>query len=478
MKTLALLLALAVSASAQQAIVFQNARIHTVTKGTFTGAIAVQNGLITAVGETVMAPPGARVVNLNGKHVIPGIIDCHTHIALDSINEGSVSVSSMVDVTEMLNPESRSIYDALAGGVTISNSLHGSANAIGGLNVAFKNRWGKDAAGLIMKEAPPSIKMALGENPKRQGQGGQTQLGQPQQQLRYPGTRMGVEDVIRSAFVEAKAYQAAWKEYEAKRSKGVAAIAPRKDMKLEPLVEVLEGKRLVHAHAYRADEILMILRVSQEFGFKIAALQHVLEGYKVAKEIAEAGAGASTFSDWWGYKMEVVDAIPYNAAILQKKGVLVSLNSDDASGAELMRRLNTEAAKIVKYGGVTEDEALAMITINAAKQMGIDKYVGSIEAGKQADLTIYDGDPLSIYSKVQQVYIDGQLYFDREQDLAERGKKAALKNGLIEKERADEKRNAPQRPAGAKPPAALSSRAGSESPDLDATSKHSARRPQ
>ncbi|MBE0660574.1 MAG: amidohydrolase family protein [Bryobacteraceae bacterium] len=477
MRTLAILFALAISASAQQAIIFQNARIHTVTKGTFTGAIAVQNGLITAVGETVMAPPGARVVNLNGKHVIPGIIDCHTHIALDSINEGSVSVSSMVDVTEMLNPESRSIYDALAGGVTISNSLHGSANAIGGLNVAFKNRWGKDAAGLIMKEAPPSIKMALGENPKRQGQGGQSQFGQ-QQQLRYPGTRMGVEDVIRSAFVETKAYQAAWKEYEAKRAKGMAAMAPRKDMKLEPLVEVLEGKRLVHAHAYRADEILMILRVSQEFGFKIAALQHVLEGYKVAKEIAEAGAGASTFSDWWGYKMEVVDAIPYNAAILQKKGVLVSLNSDDASGAELMRRLNLEAAKIVKYGGVTEDEALAMITINAAKQMGIDKYVGSIEAGKHADLTIYDGDPLSIYSKVQHVYIDGQLYFDREQDLAERGKKAALKNGLIEKEKADEKRNAPQRPAGAKPPTARPGSAESESLDLDAAANDSARRPQ
>ena len=273
MKTLALLFALALSAPAQQAIVFQNARVHTVTKGTFTGSIVVQNGLITAVGETVMAPPGARVVNLNGKRVIPGIIDCHTHIALDSINEGSVSVSSMVDVTETLNPESRSIYDALAGGVTISNSLHGSANAIGGLNVAFKNRWGKDAAGLIMKEAPPSIKMALGENPKRPGQGGQAQFGQ-QQQLRYPGTRMGVEDVIRSALVEARAYQAAWKEYEAKRARGVAAMAPRKDMKLEPLVEVLEGRRLVHAHAYRADEILMILRVSQEFGFKIAALQH------------------------------------------------------------------------------------------------------------------------------------------------------------------------------------------------------------
>lgn len=455
--------------SAQDAIVFQNARIHTVTKGNLTGSVVVQNGLITAVGETVMAPPGARIVNLNGKHLMPGIIDCHTHIALDSINEGSVSVSSMVDVGEMLNPESVSIYHALAGGVTVANSLHGSANSIGGLNVAFKTRWGKDAAGLIMKEAPPSIKMALGENPKRQGQGG-GQIGQ-QQQLRYPGTRMGVEDVIRSAFTQARIYQAGWKEYEAKRAKGLPAIAPRRDLKLDPLVEVLEGKRLVHAHAYRADEILMLLRVSQEFGFRIAALQHVLEGYKVAKEIAEAGAGASTFSDWWGYKMEVVDAIPYNAAIMQKKGVLVSLNSDDASGAELMRRLNTEAAKVVKYGGVSEDEALAMITINPAKQMGIDKYVGSIEPGKQADLVVYDGDPLSVYSKVQLVYIDGQLYFDRDKDIAERGRKAAIKNGLIEKEKADERRNTPQRgvpgikPDAAKPPANQSGAAESAAGD-------------
>ena len=454
MRTRLLLFLAASVALAQQAIVFQNARIHTVTKGTFTGTVVVQNGVITAVGETAMAPPGARIVNLNGKHLMPGMIDCHTHIALDAINEGSVSVSSMVDVGEVLNPESIDIYNALAGGITIANSLHGSANAIGGLNVAFKTRWGKDAAGLVMKEAPPSIKMALGENPKRQGQGGQTQPG-VQQQLRYPGTRMGVEDVIRTAFTEARAYQAAWKDYEAKKSAGAQVIPPRRDLKLEPLVEVLEGKRLVHAHCYRSDEILMLLRVSQEFGFKIAALQHVLEGYKVAKEIAAAGAGASTFSDWWAYKMEVVDAIPYNAAIMQKKGVLVSLNSDDAGGAELMRRLNTEAAKIVKYGGVTEDEALAMVTINPAKQMGIDKYVGSIEPGKQADIVIYDGDPLSIYAKVQQVYIDGQLYFDRDKDLAQRAQKAALKNGLLEKEKADEKRAAPQRPQvqNAKPPA-------------------------
>lgn len=463
--------------SAQDAIVFQNARIHTVTKGNLTGSVVVQNGLITAVGETVMAPPGARIVNLNGKHLMPGIIDCHTHIALDSINEGSVSVSSMVDVGEMLNPESISIYHALAGGVTVANSLHGSANAIGGLNVAFKTRWGKDAAGLIMKEALPSIKMALGENPKRQGQGG-GQIGQ-QQQLRYPGTRMGVEDVIRSAFTEARIYQAAWKEYEAKRAKGLPAIAPRRDLKLEPLVEVLEGKRLVHAHCYRADEILMLLRVSQEFGFKIAALQHVLEGYKVAKEIADAGAGASTFSDWWAYKMEVVDAIPYNAAIMHKKGVLVSLNSDDASGAELMRRLNTEAAKVVKYGGVTEDEALAMITINPARQMGIDKYVGSIEPGKQADLVVFDGDPLSIYSKVQQVYIDGQLYFDREKDIAERGRRAALKNGLIEKEKPDEKRSAPQRPpSGAKPDSAKPPAGESGASTEFQAESHNDRRPQ
>jgi len=427
-------------ACAQQAIVLQNATIHTVTNGTLKGSVVIQNGLITEVGAQVLTPAGAKVIDASGKHIIPGIIDCHTHIALDSINEGSVSVSSMVAMRDVINPESVAIYHDLAGGTTTVNALHGSANAIGGLNVVLKMRWGKDADGLVMKEAKPGIKFALGENPKRQGQGGQSPFG-GNLAPRYPGTRMGVEDVIREAFTEAKQYQAAWRDYEARRAKGESLLAPRKDLKLEPLVEVLEGKRLVHAHCYRADEILMLLRVADEFGFKIATLQHVLEGYKVANEIKAHGAGASTFSDWWGYKIEAYDAIPYNAAVLTRKGVLTSLNSDDVGNGDLSTRLNTEAGKTMKYGGLSEDEALALITINPAKQLGIDRYVGSIEAGKQADLVIYDKDPLSMYSKVERVFIDGIQYFAREADVAARARKDAEKKGLLEKEKATEKAN-------------------------------------
>jgi imidazolonepropionase-like amidohydrolase len=428
-------------ACAQQAIVLQNATIHTVTKGTFKGSVVIQNGLIGEVGERVLTPAGAKVIDVSGKHVIPGIIDCHTHIALDAVNEGSVAVSSMVAMRDVLNPESIAIYRDLAGGTTTANVLHGSANAIGGLNVVIKMRWGQDADGLVMKEAKPGIKFALGENPKRQGQGGQSPVGGSNVAPRYPGTRMGVEDVIREAFTQAKQYQADWKDYDVRRARGESVLPPRKDLKLEPLVEILEGKRLVHAHCYRADEILMLLRVADEFGFKIATLQHALEGYKVADEIKAHGAGASTFSDWWGYKIEAYDAIPYNAAVLTKKGVLTSLNSDDVGGGDLSTRLNTEAGKTMKYGGLTEDEALALITINPAKQLQIDRYVGSIEAGKQADLVVYDKDPLSMYSKVERVFIDGVQYFDREADVAARARKDAEKKGLLEKEKATEKAN-------------------------------------
>jgi imidazolonepropionase-like amidohydrolase len=436
-RVIAVLFGCASAAAAQDVIAIKGGTVHTVTKGTFQGTVIVRDGKIAGVGENVLVPAGARVIDAAGKHIIPGIIDCHSHIAVDAINEGSVSVSSMVSVGDLLNPEQVSIQRALAGGVTTANILHGSANAIGGLNVVIKMRWGDEAQGLVMAEAKPGIKFALGENPKRQGQGGQTPGGAAP---RYPGTRMGVEDVIRSAFIEARQYRDAWKDYEARKAKGGQGIPPRRDLKLEPLVEVLEGKRHVHAHCYRADEILMLLRVAEEFGFKVRTLQHVLEGYKVAKEIAAHGAGASTFSDWWSYKMEAWDAIPYNAAIMHKKGVLVSLNSDSA---ELMRRLNTEAAKAMKYGGLTEDEALALVTINPAKQLEIDQYVGSIETGKQADLVIYDKHPLSIYSKVEKVFIDGKQYFDRDQSLTENKNRQTEKQRLILREKENEKRAAP-----------------------------------
>jgi len=257
---------------------------------------------------------------------------------------------------------------------------------------------------------------------------------------RSPATRMGVEDVIREAFTEAVTYRQAWRDYEAKRKRGENARPPRRDLKLEPLVDVLEGRSLVHVHAYRADEILMILRLGKEFGFRIDALIHVLEGYKVAKEIVEHQAGATTFTDWWAYKMEAADAIPYNAALMMRKGVLVALNSDSA---ELMRHLNQEAAKAIKYGGVTEEEALAMITINPAKQISLDQRVGSIEPGKDADLVIYDKHPLSNYAKVQKVLIDGEVYFDRDRDASQRGEREARRKVLIEKAKELQKKAGP-----------------------------------
>ncbi len=430
MRVLLVLAVCLVSATAET-IVIQNAKVLTITKGTFDGTIVVRDGRIEDVGERVLMPLGARTIDAGGQHVMPGIVDCHSHIAADAINEGSVSVSSMARIEDVLNPEQISIYRALAGGVTTANILHGSANAIGGLNAVIKTRWNKDARGLLFDGAPAGIKFALGENPKRRGQ--QRVFGATD--LRYPATRMGVEDVIRQAFLEARAYEAAWRAWEGNKT----GSPPRRDLKLDPLVEVLNGKRLVHAHCYRADEILMLLRVADEFGFKVKTLQHVLEGYKVAKEIAEHGAGASTFSDWWAYKMEAWDAIPYNAAIMHKKGVLVSLNSDSA---ELMRHLNTEAAKAVKYGGLTDDEALAMITINPARQLEIDSRVGSIEPGKDADLVFFDRHPLSNYAKVTKVFIDGEEYFDRDKDLSARPRREARRKVLLEQTREAQKRPA------------------------------------
>jgi imidazolonepropionase-like amidohydrolase len=447
MKRFLLLCAFAsAEAFAAAPILIQNATVLTVTKGTFQGSVLIRDGKIAEVGPKITAPAGATVIDATGKFLMPGIIDCHSHIAADSINEGSVSVSSMVGIEDVLNPDDISIYRAVAGGVTTANVLHGSANSIGGKCTVIKLRWGKDAHDMIFQGAMPGIKFALGENPKRAG----NQSGaRANTNLRYPATRMGVEDVIREAFNDAKQYQQTWADYRTKVARGESAIPPRRDLKLEPLVEVLEGKRFVHSHCYRQDEILMLLRVADDFGFKIRTLQHVLEGYKVAKEIAAHGAGASTFSDWWSYKVEAYDAIPYNAAIMASKGVVVSLNSDSG---ELMRHLNDEAAKTMKYGGVSEDDALAMITINPAKQLAIDAKVGSIEVGKDADLALFDKHPLSNYAKVDKVFIDGQEYFDRERDIADRAKKDAEKKTLIDKEKQMEqqqRRNAPgaRRPA-------------------------------
>jgi imidazolonepropionase-like amidohydrolase len=410
--------------------VIQNGTILTVTKGTIQkGSILIRDGKIAEVSSSVKVPAGATVIDASGMFVSPGIIDCHSHIAIDgSVNEGSIAVSSMVAVADVVDPDDIDIYRELAGGTTTSNVLHGSANPIGGLNQVIKHRWGKDAKGLMFEGAPPGIKFALGENPKRSNN-----TPQPGQFRRYPNTRMGVMDVIRQAFIDAREYKKTWDAYNKRVAAGdKSAIPPRRDLKLEPLVEILEGKRMVHSHGYRADELLQLLELADEFGFKIRTLQHVLEGYKIAKEMAKHGVGGSTFSDWWSYKNEAYDAIPYNAAIMTKYGVVVSINSDSAEEA---RHLNQEAAKTMKYGGMTELEALKMVTINPAIQLGIEKRVGSIEVGKDADLVLWNHHPLSIYAVVQKSIIDGIVYFDRQKDIEQRAALKKERKALEEKEK-------------------------------------------
>jgi len=424
-------------------ILIRNATILTVSHGTIDkGDILIKDGKIAAVGGTLKAPANAVVIDATGQFVTPGIIDCHSHIAVDgSVNEGSVSVSSMVNILDVLNSDDVAIYRDLAGGVTTANVLHGSANSIGGQTIVIKLRWGQPAASLPFEGALPGIKFALGENPKRSNF---RVNGAPE---RYPATRMGVEETIRGAFTEARDYKKSWDDYNKRIAAGEKnVIPPRRNLKLDPLVEVLEGKRYVHAHCYREDEILMLLRVAKEFGFRVQTLQHVLEGYKVADEIAAAGTGASTFSDWWAYKVEAYDAIPYNAALMTRRGVLVSINSDDAAEAT---HLNQEAAKSIRYGGLTHDEALKLVTLNPAIQLGIEKRVGSIDVGKDADLAIYNHDPLSAYAVVQKTLIDGRVYFDREKEQAARPALEKEKKDLLEKAK---KKQDEEKKAGAKKP--------------------------
>ena len=413
--------------TAAPVILIRNATILTVSHGTIDkGDILIKDGKIAAVGGALKAPSDATVIDATGQFVTPGIIDCHSHIAVDgSVNEGSVSVSSMVNIADVLDSDDVSIFRDLAGGVTTANILHGSANSIGGQTIVIKLRWGQPAAKLPFEGALPGIKFALGENPKRSNF---RVSGAPE---RYPTTRMGVEETIRSAFTEARDYKKSWDDYNKRAAAGEKnVLPPRRNLKLDPLVEVLEGKRYVHAHCYREDEILMLLRVAKEFGFRVQTFQHVLEGYKVADEIAAAGTGASTFSDWWAYKVEAYDAIPYNAALMTRRGVLVSINSDDAAEAT---HLNQEAAKSIHYGGLTPDEALKLVTLNPAIQLGIDKRVGSIDVGKDADLAIYNHDPLSAYAVVQKTLIDGRIYFDREKEIAGRASLEKEKKDLLEK---------------------------------------------
>jgi imidazolonepropionase-like amidohydrolase len=376
-----------------------NATIYTISHGVIpNGSILVRGGKIAAVGTNVAAPAGIAVLDAKARIVTPGLIDAHTHLAADSTNEGADAITPEVRIRDVLNPNALGLYQKVAAGNTISLTLHGSANPIGGESLIIKHKYRAPAEALPVPGAPRVVKFALGENV--------TRANSDAPSTRFPGTRMGVEATYRRAFTEARNYMNAWERYRQNRQ----GTPPRKDLRLEALADMLRGDIIIHSHGYRQDELLMLTRVAQEFGLKLVAFQHALEAYKIAPELAKAGIGASIFMDHWNFKIEATDSIPYSAAILEKAGVLVSVHTDSGGG---ITPFNLEAAKAMRYGGVSPEAALRMVTINPAKQLGIDRRVGTIDVGKDADLAIWDGHPLSVYSRCATTLIDGEVVYAR-----------------------------------------------------------------
>ncbi|WP_339628963.1 amidohydrolase family protein [uncultured Maribacter sp.] len=393
-----------------ETVLFKNATVWTseeagILKNT---DVLIKNGKIAKIG-TNLSAGGAKVVDATGKHLTAGIIDEHSHIAALAVNESGHNSTAEVKMEDVVDPEHMGIYHSLAGGVTSLQLLHGSANPIGGRSAILKLKWGEEADGLIYDNSPKFIKFALGENVKQSNWGSYS---------RFPQTRMGVEQLYMNYFQRAK-------EYDTKKKNGEPY---RYDEEMEVLAEILNGERFISCHSYVQSEINMMMKVAEHFGFRINTFTHILEGYKVADKMAEHGAGAGTFSDWWAYKYEVNDAIPYNAAIMQKQDVVTAINSDDR---EMIRRLNQEAAKTIKYGGLTELEAWKMVTINPAKLLHIDNRVGSIKEGKDADVVLWSGSPLSVYSKAERTMIEGTTYFDLETDKQNREKIKKERNELV-----------------------------------------------
>lgn len=383
-------------------VVIRGGTLLTVTHGKIeNGSIYIHDGKIAAIGKNVQAPANATVIDATGKWVMPGIIDPHSHIALDDdVNEATSPVTPSMMMKDAFDYNDKLIYHALAGGVTTSLLLHGSANMIGGQAIVIKHKYGLGRDEMLFPGAPRSIKFASGENPKRV-YGSRNQL---------PSTRMGNFEVMRQAFTEARDYMREWDDYNAKVKKGDKdAKQPKTDLKLEALADVLRGKLLVQIHCYRADEFLTEMEIAREFGYKIRAFHHALEAYKVADKIAANGVAIATWPDWWGFKYEAWDATPWNAAISMHQGVRVALKSDSE---DLTRRLNQDAGKIIRYG-VPEDEALKMITLNPAWIIGVDDRVGSLDVGKDADIGIWNSYPLSSTALVDKVLIDGDVFFDR-----------------------------------------------------------------
>lgn len=407
----------------QQTLLLKNATVWTGEKeGRLENTdVLLKNGKIEKVGKNI-SDASAKVIDATGKYVTAGIIDEHSHIAAASINEGGQSVSAEVRIADNLNPEDVNIYRQLGGGVTSSHILHGSANTIGGQTQLIKLRWGTDDDGLKFKNFDPFIKFALGENVKR--------TTSPVNN-RFPDTRMGVEQVLVDAFQRTRDYEKELNDAAAaNKKKGAVPVVVRRDLELDALLEILNKKRFITAHSYIQSEITMLMRVAERFNFRVNTFTHILEGYKVADKMKAHGANASTFSDWWAYKLEVQDAIPYNAALMQQVGLNVCINSDDA---EMARRLNQEAAKGVKYGGLSEDDAWRMVTINPAIALHVNDRVGSIKAGKDADVCVWNENPLSIYAKPEQTIVDGIIYFDKDHDIELRKQIAMERNRLIQK---------------------------------------------
>ncbi len=397
-----------------QDLLIKKGTILTVTSGThLNGDILILEGVIKKIGQNIEPPEGVRVIDASGKYVIPGIIDSHTHIALTGTNESGETVSSEVKMRDAINAEDPSIYTGLTGGVTMVHTMHGSGNPIGGENIVIKLKRGKTSEEMLVPEATRTLKFALGENPK---QANRRSTGS----LRYPQTRMGVNAIIRREFLKAKDYMAKWDRYRKARKDKKAAknlLPPRKDLKMEALADMLRGDMVARCHSYRADETLEFINLSKEFGFKIAAFEHASEAFKIAKELAAENIGISIFLDNWAYKIEASEGIAYNAAYCTKNGVLVSINSDSG---ERIRRLFNDAAKSMKYGGLSEVQALKLITINPAIQLGVDEIVGSLEVGKHGDIAIFHEHPLSAYTRCEMTIIEGEVYFDRAQYLKER----------------------------------------------------------
>lgn len=410
--TLLFFLVASVSMAQQKgSVLIKNGTVITITDGNKENTdVLIEDGIITKVGQNLNAPGEVATVDATGKYVMPGIIDAHSHIAAMDVNEWTNPVTAEVTMEESIDPNDTNIYWALAGGVTSIHLMHGSANVIGGQNETLKLRYGAGMEDLRFEGAPRTIKFALGENPTRvHGQGFDVQ----------PRTRMGVEQVIRDHFDAAidykrnrQAYLEAKQQYD-RRKRGTPPVPVAKNLRLEVLADILDGEVWVHCHSYRADEILMLMRVFNDYGVKNYTFQHANEAFKVAPELRKNGAYTSIFADWWAYKFEVYYSTAYNASILNANGVKNSINSDSG---ELIRHLNHEAAKTVHYGGTSKQDAFKMITINPATQLGIDDKVGSIEAGKHGDIAIWSGHPLSIYSIAEKAYVDGKKYFDREND--------------------------------------------------------------